>query len=119
MDVQLQLIENFTKLMRNGMANARDAHNYIFDDSVKDEIALTSLSFAVAKFSAAEALYYSKIESLESTEAEKIFSLFNAFKRELFTNFRTHHSHQETDSKYLALWNAFRNSIFSFDNEQL
>lgn len=113
---ELKLIENFKKLMRAGMFYATSAHDYIFDKSVDDTVAVSYLNIAVSKFSAAEALYYSKIDILEHKEVEDIFHLFGVYARELLTNVRTNHSHQWTNIEYEKLKETFECSAFAVEN---
>lgn len=108
------LIENFKKIMRDGMLYAKQAHDYIFDESVDDMLAVSYLNIAVSKFSAAESLYYSRINELEERDTETLFHLFNVLARELMQNVRTNHSHQWTDIEYEKLKNAFDHSVFGF-----
>lgn len=109
-------IENFKTLVRNAMFYAQKAHDFIFDDSCENYVAGLYLNIAVSKFSSAEAMYYSCIDTLERGEAEEIFRLFDVFANEFFTNIRTKHSHQWTDIEFERLKDAFDCSAFAFEN---
>ena len=113
MNTDFALIENFKKLMRIGMLYAKSAHDYVFDESVNDMVAVAYLNTASAKFSAAEALYYSHLDGLEHQDAEEIFHLFDVFMHELLENVRTDHSHQWTSIEYEKLKDAFEHSVFA------
>ena len=111
-------IEHLTKLVRYGMMYAQHAHDYIFDEEVDNSIAVSHLNIAVAKFAAAESLYYSRIEVLENMETEEIFRLFDVFVHELLTNISTNHSHQWTDIEFRRLKSTFDDSVFAIQNHQ-
>ncbi len=117
MDKELEYIENFKSLMRTAMRYAQKAHDFIFDNSVDDLIAVSYLNAAISKFSSAEAFYYSQLEFLERQEAEDIFRLFDTFANELLNNVRTKHSHQWTDIEFEKLKETFDYSAFAFGNQ--
>ncbi len=117
MEENLQLVENLKTLVRRAMLYAQHAHDFVFDEKTDTSIALSYLNIAASKFSAAESLYYSRIEVLEHQEVEKIFHLFDVFMSELLTNVRTKHSHQWTDIEFLHLKDAFEYSVFSVENK--
>ena len=117
MDKELEYIENFKSLMRVAMHYAHKAHDFIFDSSVDDLIAVSYLNVAISKFSSAEAFYYSQFEFLKRQEAEDIFHLFDTFANELLSNVRTEHSHQWTDIEFERLREAFDYSAFAFENQ--
>ena len=75
----LSLIEKFKSLMQQAMLYAQYSHDYIFDDSVEDSVAITYLNIAASKFAAAESLYYSCFNILERDEAESIFHIFDVY----------------------------------------
>ena len=110
------LIENFKKLMRQGMFYAKRAHDFIFEESSDVMIAVSCLNVAVSKFSAAEALYYSQLDVLERHEVEELFHLFDVFANELLNNAHTDHSHQWTSIEYEKLREVFDYSAFAFEN---
>lgn len=114
---ELELIEKFKTLIRHGMIYAQRAHDYIFDDETEDIIALQYLNVAASKFSAAEALYYSRYEELQHDEAEELFHLFDVFMSEVLTNVRTKHSHQWSDIEFIRLKECFDYSPFAFENK--
>lgn len=114
---ELDLIENFKSLMRNAMIYAQHSHDYIFDDSVDNSVAVSYLNIAASKFTAAEALYYSQLNILQRGEAEEIFRLFDVYMRELLNNHRTDHSHQWTDIEFNRLKESFDYSAFAFENK--
>ena len=110
------LIENFKSLMQRAMMYAQYSHDFIFDSSVDNSVAIAYLNVAVAKFAASEALYYSHLDILERGEAENIFSIFDTYMHEMLTNHRTEHSHQWTDIEFNRLKEAFDSSAFAFKN---
>ena len=116
MDIDFTCIENFKNLMRNAMFYAQKAHDFVFDDSCENYVAGLYLNIAAAKFSSAEAMYYSRIDVLERAEAEEIFRLFGVFMNEFLTNIRTDHSHQWTDIEFERLKEAFDCSAFAVEN---
>lgn len=116
-DKDLELIENFKTLMRHAMIYAEHSHEFIFDDSVKDSVAVAYLNVAVSKFASAESLYYSRKDVLERNEAEEIFQLFDTYMHEFLTNYRTNHSHQWTDIEFSHLKEVFDYSAFAFENK--
>ncbi len=110
------LIKKFKKLMCQGMLYAKYAHDFIFEETVDNEVAVSYLNVAVSKFSAAEALYCSQLDILECHEAEELFCLFNTFMNELLNNVRTNHSHQWTSIEYENFKRAFDYSTFALEN---
>ncbi|WP_370769899.1 hypothetical protein [Eubacterium ramulus] len=114
---QLSLIEDFKVLLRRAMIYAKHSHDFIFDDSVDNSTALFYLNVAASKFAAAESLYYSRINELESIEAKEIFQLFEVYMKEALTNYRTNHSHQWSDIEFNRLKEAFAYSPFAFENK--
>nr|WP_308496138.1 hypothetical protein [uncultured Agathobacter sp.] len=110
----LSLIEKFKSLMQQAMLYAQYSHDYIFDDSVEDSVAIAYLNIAASKFAAAESLYYSCFNILERDEAESIFHIFDVYMVEMLTNHKTGHSHQWTDIEYNRLKDTFDSSAFAF-----
>lgn len=110
----LSLIEKFKSLMQQAMLYAQYSHDFIFDDSVEDSVAIAYLNIAASKFAAAESLYYSCFNILERDEAESIFHIFDVYMVEMLTNHKTEHSHQWTDIEYNRLKDAFDSSAFAF-----
>ena len=74
----LSLIEKFKSLMQQAMLYAQYSHDYIFDDSVEDSVAIAYLNIAASKFAAAESLYYS------------CFNIWNVMKLKVFFTFLTY-----------------------------
>ena len=71
------------------MLYAQYSHDYIFDDSVEDSVAIAYLNIAASKFAAAESLYYSCFNILERDEAESIFLwAFEGLQRLVRQNFK-------------------------------
>lgn len=114
----LELKENFKTLVRSGMSYAQHAHDFLFDETMDNAIALSYLNISATKFSAAQALYYSRYEVLKRKSAEKIFNYFDIFVGEFLANARTNHSQRWTDIEFARLKEAFDHStFFGFEKE--
>ena len=118
MNEDLVLIEKLKSLIQRAMIYAQHSHDFIFDENTDDSIAVSYLNIAASKFAAAESLYYSRIDVLKRNEAEQLFYLFDAYMRELLTNYRTNHSHQWTDIEYNRLREYFDYSAFAFSKNK-
>lgn len=108
----LELKENFKTMMHTALSYAQHAHDFLFDETMDNTIALSYLNIAAAKFAAAESLYYSRYEILKRKSAEKIFNYFEIFMSELLANARTNHSQRWTDIEFGRLKDVFVNSTF-------
>lgn len=112
-----ELISKFRQIIFSAMLYAQHSHEYVFKKSSDPSIAIAYLNMAASKFATAEAIYYSRIEDLQSREAEELFHLFNVYSKELLENFATDHSHQWTDIEFNRLKECFDYSAFSLKNE--
>ena len=110
----LSLIEKFKSLMQQAMLYAQYSHDYIFDDSVEDSVAIAYLNIAASKFAAAESLYYSCFFFFVGVEADSFFLFFVVYMGVMLSNHKTEHSHQWTDIEYNRLKDAFDSSAFAF-----
>jgi hypothetical protein len=109
-----RLYNGFLQLMKSAMIDATNAHHCVFPDSAKENrlLALSYAATAIAKSSAAEALYYAQPE-LEHEELPELFSQFDVFVREMQSDFETEHSAQWVDIEYNTLKDRFDNSVCS------
>lgn len=108
-----QLLDNFKSLISCAMSYSQLSYKYVFNDTSNYAAAVAYLNIASSKFSAAEALYYSRFSELQQTNAAKLFYLFDVYSRELLSNFATNHSHQWTGIEYDRLQECFDNSVFA------
>lgn len=108
----LELKETFKTMMHTALSYAQHAHDFLFDETMDNAIALSYLNIAAAKFAAAEALYYSCYDVLKRKSAEKIFNYFEVFMGEFLANARTNHSQRWTDIEFSRLKEVFEHSTF-------
>lgn len=105
----------FLRLMKDAFSYAKRAHACSFDDPDKNrkEDKCSALSYAAActaKYSAAEAIYWTTPE-LEHPELPDLFSQFNIFVREVQRDYETNHSRQWVDIEFNTLEERFVNSV--------
>lgn len=112
-----ELTNKFRHIIFAAMMYAQRSHDYVFKEGVEASVAIAYLNIAASKFAMAEAIYYSRIEDLQSDEAEELFHLFDVYSKELLDNFATNHSHQWTDIEFNHLKECFDYSAFVLKNE--
>lgn len=105
----------FLQLMKGAFLLAKRAHECSFDDEElnrkEDKCAAMAYAAAcVAKYSAAEAIYWTTPE-LEYEEIPDLFAKFDTFAHELFQDFETDHSRQWVDIEFSHLEECFNNSV--------
>lgn len=106
MDDYQTLRSNYKRMIKRAMADAKYAHDLIFDEK-KFTAALAYLNSSIAKFSAAEALCYAQYDELNCSDIDAVFHQFQVFSNEMLRNIRTDHSHQWTDIEYQRLVELF------------
>lgn len=107
----------FLRLMKAAFSFAKHAYNCSFDNyethRVEDKCsAMAYASACISKYSAAEAIYCTYPE-LERPEFPKLFSQFEAFAREVLSDFETGHSRQWVDIEFKRLKELFEDSVCS------
>lgn len=112
-----ELISNFRHIILIAMTYTQHSHDYFKKKCDDPSIAIAYLNIAASKFATAEAIYYSRIEDLQSKEAEALFHHFYVYSKEFLENFATDHSHQWTDFEYDRLKECFDHSAFAPKNE--
>ena len=105
----------FLRLMQDAFSFAKRAHACSFNDPDKNraEDKCSALSYAAActaKYSAAEAIYWTTPE-LEHPEIPDLFTAFSSFVHEVQTDYETNHSRQWVDIRFNDLEKAFKNSV--------
>lgn len=105
----------FLRLMQDAFNYAKRAHACSFSDSDKNRVedkcsALSYAAACTAKYSAAEAIYWTTPE-LEHPEIPDLFTAFSSFVHEVQTDYETNHSRQWVDIRFNDLEKAFKNSV--------
>lgn len=73
-------------------------------------------SACIAKYSAAEAIYWTTPD-LENDEIPELFAKFGTFTRELLTDFETNHSRQWVDIEYNQLRKLYEFSVCNLSSK--
>lgn len=110
---ELELVELFQSKVRIAFADAKRAHDCIFDSNISDIVAISYLNKAIAEFGACDSLYYSCYPVLERDEYEAIYHQFSIFSCEMLRNIETSHSHQWTDIEFQELAKLVKFSAFN------
>lgn len=103
----------FLRLMKQAFGYARRARNCSFNRDKRPEDKCSAMAYAsscIAKSSAAQAIYWTTPE-LEHSELPELFTQFDVFANELFTDFETDHSRQWVDIEFNRLKELFEESV--------
>lgn len=105
----------FIRLMKSAFSYAQRAKNCSFDDleGSRKEDKCSALAYAAActaKYSAAEAIYWTSPE-LEHYELPDLFVQFNEFVHEVQNDYETNHSRQWVAIEFDKLKDMFENSV--------
>ena len=100
---------------------AKHAHDCSFnnDEEKRQEDKCAAMAYAsacIAKYSAAEAIYWTTPD-LEHAEIPELFAKFDTFTYELLTDFETNHSRQWVDIEFNNLRELYENSVCSLPIE--
>ena len=105
----------FLSLMQSAFFLAKHAHDCSFDNNEENRqedkcAAMAYASACIAKYSAAEAIYWTTPD-LEHGEIPELFAQFDTFTHELLTDFETDHSRQWVNSEFDRLQELYEASV--------